>query len=235
VKWASAFIKGASKGLARCATSVTRTEARAAQRLAVPAWEETQLVTARCLVRPALPDDAHVLFEASSHAAFNRWLTWDRPRSVAAIEERFAQQLRAWRTGTAHCFSVVDRATGLVFAGADLKPDAFEVHPGTRNLGYWTHPALQGQGYASEFVPAVVSWAFASAGVGRLVGGVAPQNVASHRILQRLGFAPFETRLVGKPGRKFENVRYFKLRPSSSAAADPSSAAARRGDPKPER
>jgi [ribosomal protein S5]-alanine N-acetyltransferase len=235
VKWASAFIGGACRDFVRCATGVARGEARGAPTRSAPAWEETELVTARCLVRAAVPSDARVLFEASTHAAFNRWLTWDRPRSAGAIEERFAQQLRAWRRGTSHCFSVVDRATGVVLGGADLKPDPFDTRPGTLNLGYWTHPELQGRGYASEFVPAVVDWAFLDAGVRRLVAGVAPQNVASHRVLQRLGFAPFETRTVGKPGRRLQNVRYLKLGPATSPRGCPVEPEQRQRDPKPER
>jgi RimJ/RimL family protein N-acetyltransferase len=164
-------------------------------------------------VRAAQPEDAEVLFAASAHPQFNRWLTWERPRNVAAIEDRFAQQLRTWHRGQWHCFSVVHRATGTVFAGADLKRDAFDRRAGTRNLGYWTHPEWQNQGLAREFVPAVVS----CPSVVRLLAGAAPDNAPSHRILLGLGFTRFETRLVGKPGRLFKSVRYIKATPQHSA------------------
>lgn len=207
MKWAQALLQTAARG-----TRSLR-GLRPARLERLPDWRDTVLETERCIVRAAQPEDAFALFEASAHVEFNRWLTWERPVSAALIEKRFAEQLRGWSRGQSLCFSVVERASGAVFAGADLKLDPIDGRPTTRNLGYWTHPEQQNRGYAREFVPVVVNWAFQTAGAARLIAGAAPANVASRRVLLRLGFAPFETRRVGRAGHQFESIRYLKSNP----------------------
>jgi RimJ/RimL family protein N-acetyltransferase len=56
------------------------------------------------------------------------------------------------------------------------------------SVGYTLSPAAQGKGYAAEAVGAVVEALFAAAGVRRIVANVDPANVASLRVVERLGF-----------------------------------------------
>jgi ribosomal-protein-alanine N-acetyltransferase len=199
--------------LARLGSQWCPLGARAFARGEVRGWRDVALLTPRCLLRAAQPADAESLFDASADPEFNRWLSWDPPE-LEAIAARFEAQHHNWQRARARCFTAVERETGLAFGGADLKADPFDQSPGTLNLGYWTHPNRQGQGFAREFVPAVVDWAFSEAGVTRLLAGVAPENTASHRILVRLGFTPFETRCVGREPRRMESVRYQRAAPN---------------------
>jgi RimJ/RimL family protein N-acetyltransferase len=50
-----------------------------------------------------------------------------------------------------------------------------------------------GNGYATEAARAVRDWARAERGVTRLISVIAPANVASQRVAQRLGATPGET------------------------------------------
>jgi len=63
---------------------------------------------------------------------------------------------------------------------------------GIVEIGYGVVPAYRGQGYGFEAVEALVNWAF-SAGVRSIIAECQPHNVASVRILERLGM-----RRVGK-------------------------------------
>lgn len=60
-------------------------------------------------------------------------------------------------------------------------------------IGYWIGRPFWGRGYASEAAAAVLAHAFERLGVARLKASVAPENRASARILQKLGF-----RFVGR-------------------------------------
>jgi RimJ/RimL family protein N-acetyltransferase len=54
-------------------------------------------------------------------------------------------------------------------------------------LGYIFDPAYAGHGYASEAVAAVVAMAFEELGVRRLTAGCFADNLASARILEKVG------------------------------------------------
>lgn len=168
----------------------------------------TALLSARCLLRPVEVADAPVLFDATGHADFNRWLSWDRPADEAAIATRFARQRGEWEQGLSYVFSAVERDTGLVIGGVDFQPDPREPRTSSLNLGYWVHPSRHGQGYATEIVGEAVRWALAELPIEELVAGVGVENHPSHRVLSKLGFEAFERRSVCGLSKVFENVRY---------------------------
>lgn len=59
---------------------------------------------------------------------------------------------------------------------------------GTVEIGYSVLPCFQGHGYATEMVRALIDWAFAQLGVLRIIAETTEENVASMRLLKRLGF-----------------------------------------------
>lgn len=58
-----------------------------------------------------------------------------------------------------------------------------------------------GQGYAAEAAAAARAWAYAELGDRRLVSLVAPDNVRSRRVAERLGATPAETVTLFDSGR----------------------------------
>lgn len=59
---------------------------------------------------------------------------------------------------------------------------------GVVEIGYSVTPNRRRSGYAGEAARALVDWALAQDGVDAVVAGCAPDNVASVRTLERLGF-----------------------------------------------
>jgi ribosomal-protein-alanine N-acetyltransferase len=59
---------------------------------------------------------------------------------------------------------------------------------GVVEIGYSVTPNRRRRGYAGEAARALVDWALAQDGVDAVVAGCAPDNVASVRTLERLGF-----------------------------------------------
>ncbi len=174
-----------------------------------------RLRSARCLLRRSQPEDAPALFEATQDASFIRWLGWPRPRSLKEVEQRLGQMQRQWQSGSYALTAVLpDQHLGLladrprIVGGVDLKPDPFLNADGVLNLGYWTHPRWQNQGFGTEFVHRAICWAF-DLGVEGLVASVALENTASHRLLRRLGFRAFEQTAVRTREQAFLNVRYY--------------------------
>lgn len=59
---------------------------------------------------------------------------------------------------------------------------------GELELGYIVLPELWGQGFATEMGDAVANHAFTSLGLGELVAFTKPDNVASRRVMEKVGF-----------------------------------------------
>jgi len=54
-------------------------------------------------------------------------------------------------------------------------------------IGFIAHPAHHGHGYATEAARPLLRFAFETLGLHRVVGRLEPRNVASARVLEKLG------------------------------------------------
>jgi len=84
-------------------------------------------------------------------------------------------------------------ALNLLVGGGDDRAGAVSLGPiddrrGWANLGYWIHPDHQGNGYATEAARLVVTHGFDALGLHRLSATIEADNVASRRVVARLGF-----------------------------------------------
>ena len=82
---------------------------------------------------------------------------------------------------------VWDTRTWSLAAASDAGPYA------QPEIGWALVQAAWGNGYATEAARTVREWAREQRGIGRLVSLIAPGNVASQRVAQRLGASPGET------------------------------------------
>ena len=81
----------------------------------------------------------------------------------------------------------VTRDGAVLVGGAGFKGPPRD---GAAETGYSVLPQFQGRGYATEMVATLLRWAFDQPGVSRVVAEVEPTNLASRRVLEKLGFAP---------------------------------------------
>lgn len=58
----------------------------------------------------------------------------------------------------------------------------------TAEIGYWLIPRARGRGLGSRAVALVARWAVTDAGLARVEALVVPDNVASRRVLEKIGF-----------------------------------------------
>lgn len=87
-----------------------------------------------------------------------------------------------------------DRPLGdLCFKGPQVK--------GGVEIGYGIQPEYEGQGYTTEAAQALIDWAFAQDDVYRVYAETEPNNRASQRILEKLGFSPCGE---GEEGPRFQ-------------------------------
>ena len=118
-----------------------------------------------------------------------------------ALEVLRSRSIADYRTYGYGRWACVLKASGEVigFAGLKYLPDVQEV-----DIGYRLLPAYWGRGLATEAARAVLDYGRTRLGVGRVIGLVDPANVASVRVLEKLGLTPAgQVELEGKCFAKY--------------------------------
>lgn len=141
------------------------------------------LTTDRLLLRPFTMEDAGPLqrLAGAREVALNT-LMIPHPYPDGAAEEWIRGQ--GERAEGNRTFAISLESTGELLGAIGLV-----VTPEHRRaeLGYWIGTPYWNRGYASEAAAAVVSWAFNSLGMDRIVAMVFARNPASGRILAKIG------------------------------------------------
>lgn len=73
-------------------------------------------------------------------------------------------------------------------------PDETGSPTGSLELGYFIVPSYQQQGYASEAAKAMLEWSFSQPSVETVTAGCYQDNIASRRVLEKIGMRHVETR-----------------------------------------
>ena len=135
-----------------------------------------EIRTSRLILRSARPDDLDAMHAVLSDPRATLW--WSTP------PHETLDQTRTWldgmiANGPDHPDFVVE-LDGRVIGKAGFwnLPD----------VGYILHPDCWGQGLAAEAVSAAIDYVFRTCDVETLTADVDPENAASIRLLERLGF-----------------------------------------------
>ncbi|WGY02109.1 GNAT family protein [Nocardioides sp. QY071] len=144
------------------------------------------LATERLILRPVAEADADELFALHSDAFVLRY--WDSPpwtdpgRAVAFVER--SRQLAA--DGTGARLALERREDGAFLGWCSVSG----WNPAYRSavLGYCLTEAAWGRGYATEAVREVLAWAFATWDLNRVQAETDTRNLASARVLEKVGF-----------------------------------------------
>ncbi|MRG59048.1 GNAT family N-acetyltransferase [Agromyces sp. CFH 90414] len=119
---------------------------------------------------------------------------------------------------------IVERATGLVVGGIGCfgPPDA----DGVVALGYGVVPDVEGRGYATEALRAVLAHAFGTGRVLRATADTSQENLGSQRVLEKAGMR----RIGERDGLVYyELTQHDRARRTSARAAATAEAAEPRG------
>ncbi|KWI27403.1 GNAT family N-acetyltransferase [Burkholderia stagnalis] len=149
-------------------------------------FEPATLTTARLTLRPLKEEDAHALFEIWSDAEAMRYFSIPAMTGLDEARERVARKLKTAADGMDLNCVVESRATGEVIGECAL----FHVNAQCRRaeIGFSLKRRYWGSGYMGEAAGALVEHAFGALGLNRLEADIDPRNVASARVLERLGF-----------------------------------------------
>ena len=144
------------------------------------------LKTERLLLRDFEPDDWQALHDVESRVEVARYQSFE-PRTVAEsrayVIQASEEALRDPRGTYDLAVMVVseDRLIGRCGLGIT------DATLGEGMLWYTMHPAYWGRGYATEAARAVVDFGFRELRLHRIWADCDPANVASGRVLEKLG------------------------------------------------
>jgi len=145
---------------------------------------QTWICTARLRLRPLCADDLSDLVELYADPEVMRGSSGVAvARDRAASEEWLRQALAIPTIGGWMTYRVEDRATGAFFGRCGLRPEAGSEKT---ELAYAFAQHAWWRRIATEASIAVVRNGFA-AGLGRIVGCALAKNVASLRVLEKVG------------------------------------------------
>jgi RimJ/RimL family protein N-acetyltransferase len=148
------------------------------------------LGTDRLVLRPFRTDDMDALVALQAKESF-----WWYPLRRGMTDEETADFLA--RVISLHdnpdrpvFHAVVERATGALIGWAGLSVPDFlpELLPAVE-VGWRLGVGHRGKGYATEAAAEALRWGFEDLGLGEIVAIYEPENVASGRVMDRLGFA----------------------------------------------
>ncbi len=157
------------------------------------------LTTARQTLRHLVPDDAASMFELNSDPDVLRYLP-DPPRGSIEEERAFLVKYQdVYRDDGFARWAAIETATStwLGWCGLRKLPD------GEIDVGYRYSKRAWGRGFATEAARACVDYGFRVLGLARIVARAETENVASVRVLEKIGLC-FEARELDPRGRELQ-------------------------------
>ncbi|MCC7368484.1 MAG: GNAT family N-acetyltransferase [Chloroflexi bacterium] len=142
--------------------------------------QPTQLRTARLLLRPPAVSDAEAYFQMASNPEFAVFGA-RRPANMDVMR-RAMERIVAIPWGQRAEFAV--ERDGMVIGRLTLEIDRVNL---VATLGYGIAREHWGHGLATEAAAAVTGYVFETLGLEKVVARVDPRNVASVRVLEKLG------------------------------------------------
>jgi RimJ/RimL family protein N-acetyltransferase len=149
------------------------------------------LTTPRLVLRPFSEQDLERL--VALHAEPSFW--WYPLRGAMSAEDTagfLTRMLERYESDGFGLEALVERESGVMIGWAGLAVPHFlpeilpAVEAGWRLSGPW-----RGQGLATEAGEAAVEFGFTDGGLERIVSIYEPENVASGRVMEHLGFEPW--------------------------------------------
>jgi [ribosomal protein S5]-alanine N-acetyltransferase len=183
------------------------------------------LQTERLVLREFTAEDWQALFAYQNDPRYLRF--YDRESVTERQSQALTYQFILWqgeRPRSKAQLAIVLTATGEVIGNVGVRRETAEEP--VADMGFELSPEHWGRGYASEAAQAMVDWGFGDWGLERIYAHCVSDNVASARVLERVGMR-LEARLRDHQffkGRFWDLSLYGMLRgewESPSAARHP--------------
>jgi len=145
----------------------------------------TELSTERFLLQRIQPDDQQFIFEGLSHPDIIPFYGV-RYDSFEDTKKQMEWYEKSYRDGTGGPWKIVDKITG-----EKIGVVAYYYHKAEHKkaeVGFWLLPEYWNKGVTTEVLKAVIEYCRKEKDIHRLEAFVEEGNIASSKVLEKLGF-----------------------------------------------
>lgn len=146
--------------------------------------EKVQIKTERLLLRPLGTKDLEAFYAYASDVENTRYMIYFPHRDREQTREFLTAVEAEWEKESPSFYEFSILADGVQIGTASVYPEGGE---GCGELAWMLHKAYWHRGYATEAAEAVRDFAFASLGLKKLYAHCDSRNLASARVMERLG------------------------------------------------
>lgn len=161
-----------------------------------------KLETPRLILREFSIKDAQGLYQLNLNPEVIRY-TGDPPFTSVEEAKHFVEQYDAYKKNGFGRWTVIEKKSGQFIGWCGLKYH----QEGYVDLGFRFLQEKWGNGFATESSKACIKYATLELNLKQLIGRVLPDNKASIRVLEKLGF----TYLKSDSCNGMQNARYYEL------------------------
>jgi RimJ/RimL family protein N-acetyltransferase len=153
----------------------------------MPDEQFTELISDRIALRRFRPADLAAFVAYRSAPDVARFQSWDAPYPAAAAERLIGAMLTKHpdTAGEWFQFAVALAGTGELIGDCAARTDGDDLR--LAEIGYTIAPEHQSRGYATEAVRTLLGYLFGQRGKHRVSASCDPRNIASARVLERVG------------------------------------------------
>ncbi|MFB6465926.1 GNAT family N-acetyltransferase [Cytobacillus sp. Hz8] len=148
-----------------------------------------RIETERLYIRPSLPGDGKIISEAISYSRdeLKKWMPWaQRIESIEQLEEGIRKAYAKYILREDIRLHIYRKEDDQFIGGTGLHRINWDVRQ--FEIGYWCDCRYQKNGYITEAVNSLTTFAFEKLDANRVEIRCDPLNMNSRRIPERLGF-----------------------------------------------
>jgi ribosomal-protein-alanine N-acetyltransferase len=146
--------------------------------------------TQRLLLRPLLSTDADALHRIYQEEGVLQYFPSQVPPPIDRVLRFIDGQQAHWQKFGYGNWGIVPQGANEVigWVGLQYLPELAETE-----VGFLFGRAYWGKGYATETALASLQYGFEQCGLAQIIALVAPDNLASRRVIEKIGMADVET------------------------------------------
>lgn len=168
------------------------------------------LESSRLILRKVRAGDLQAVHAYASNPAVTEHLVWEPHRTLEDTRRYVSEILRRYRDGELAPWAIELRAGGEMIGTCGFV--TWYRHDARAEIAYVLAQPYWNRGYATEAVRAAIDFGFASMELNRIEGRCMVENVASARVLEKLGmrYEGAMRQQIRAKGR-FRDVRLYAI------------------------
>lgn len=151
--------------------------------------------TARLSVRHLQADDLDNLYAITGDGELMRYVGDTKPLSRELTARWIDVSIHNYATKGYGCSAVIDKCDGAFIGFCGLVRSEFAEPPDDAELIYALRKPYWGHGLATEAAGAMIAYGWRSCGLKRIIATIDPENGASIRVANKIGFRYAKTEL----------------------------------------